>query len=47
MTIILVGADQDDQEFIKDLDQACKTVKVLKEKYYSNIKRPVITKRHL
>ena len=47
MTMILAGADQDDQGSIEDLDQACEAVKVLKEKYYNNAKRPVMTKRHL
>ncbi|MCJ1234144.1 hypothetical protein MMC14_002102 [Varicellaria rhodocarpa] len=47
MTMILAGADQDDQESIEDLDQACEAVKVLKEKYYGNAKRPVMAERHL
>ena len=47
MIIILAKVDQDDQGSIKDLDQACEAIKILKENYYGNAKRPVIAKRHL
>ena len=45
--MILAGVDQDDQGSIEDLDQACEAIKVLKERYYGNAKRPVIAERHL
>ena len=45
--IILAKIDLDNQEFIKELDQAYKAIKVLKERYYGNIKRPIIIKRYL
>ncbi|MCJ1242801.1 hypothetical protein MMC14_010810 [Varicellaria rhodocarpa] len=47
MTMILAGVDEDDQGSIEDLDQACEAIKMLKERYYGNAKRPVIAERHL